>query len=155
MTPPSYFFDTSALFKRYVNETGSPVVNRLLDGGAPCYISMATLTEVVANLRRLVDVDQVISNDEFKQVKESFLGEIGAGTLRTVPLTPTIILTSLEICSLRYVTPLDAIQLISALSLGDKTFFVCSDLKLLHLAKYYGLQTLNPTEENWLKDLGI
>ena len=105
------------------------------------------ITEVVANLRRLVDVDQIISNDEFIQVKESFLGEVGAGTLGTVPLTPTIILTSLEICSLRYVTPLDAIQLSSALSLGDKTFFVCSDLKLLHLAKHYGLQTLNPAEE--------
>ena len=123
-------------------------LNRLLDGGALCYISMATLTEVVANLRRLVDVDQVISNDEFKQVKESFLGEIGAGTLGTVPLTPTIILTSLEICSLRYVTPLDAIQLSSALSLGEKTFFVCSDHKLLHLAKHYGLQTLNPAEKD-------
>jgi predicted nucleic acid-binding protein len=148
MTPSSYFIDTSALFKRYVKEAGSPAVNRLLDGSVPCYISMATLTEVVSNLRRLVDVDQVISNDEFKQVKESFLGEIGAGTLRTVPLAPAIILTSLEICSLKYVTPLDAIQLSSASSLGDDTFFVCSDIKLLRLAKHYGLQTLNPAEED-------
>lgn len=54
MPPLSYFIDTSALFKRYVEEAGSSTINRLLDSGAPCYISMATLTEVVANLRRLV-----------------------------------------------------------------------------------------------------
>lgn len=146
MPPLSYFIDTSALFKRYVEEAGSSIINRLLDSGAPCYISMATLTEVAANLRRLVDVDQIITDDEFNQVKESFLGEIGTGTLKTIALTPAIVMTSLEICSLKYVTPLDAIQLSSALSLGHNTVFVCSDLKLFHLAEHHGLQTLNPAD---------
>ncbi len=145
-----YFIDTSALFKRYVDETGSLTINRLLDSGASCYISLATLTEVVANLRRLVDVDKLLTDEEFNLVKEVFLGEIGNGTLQTVDLTPWIILTSLEICSNKYVTPLDAIQLSSALSIGGETVFICSDNKLLQLAVDYGLKTFNPVEHDEL-----
>lgn len=139
-----YFFDTSALFKRYVDEAGSATVNRLFDSGSGCYISLATLTEVVANLRRLVDVDRLLTEDEFNLVKETFLGEIGRGVMQTVDLTPSIILTSLEICSKKYITPMDAIQLAAALSICEGAVFVCSGKKLLQAADEWGLKTLNP-----------
>ncbi|MDI6711408.1 MAG: hypothetical protein QME76_12135 [Bacillota bacterium] len=42
-----YFLDTSALFKRYVAETGSEGVARLFDGRDPLFISAVTLCEVV------------------------------------------------------------------------------------------------------------
>lgn len=149
MDQSSYFIDTSALFKRYVEEAGSLTINRLLDSGATCYVSLATLIEVVSNLRRLVDVDKLLTDEEFNLVKEVFLGEIGNGTLQTVAITSWIILTSLEICSNKYVTPLDAIQLSSALSLGKETiFFVCSDSKLLKLAVDCGLRTFNPVKQD-------
>ena len=46
MDQSSYFIDTSALFKRYVEEAGSLTINRLLDSGATCYVSLATLIAV-------------------------------------------------------------------------------------------------------------
>lgn len=141
-----FFFDTSALFKRYVNEKGSSIVNGLLDGAADCYISLVTLTEIAASLRRLVDVDRLLAEEEFTLVKETFLGEIGSGTIRVMDLTPSLILASLEICSKKYMTPLDAIQLASALTC-EGAVFVCSDKKLLQAAGEWGLKTINPEEK--------
>jgi len=77
-------------------------------------------------------------------LKATFLGDIGDGLLELVELTPDILLHSLEILSRQYVTPLDAIQLASALSLPEKPVFVCADQKLSRLAGEYGLPVLEP-----------
>lgn len=120
----------------------------MLDSGANCFVSLVTLTEVVSKLRRLVDIDRLLTDEEFTLVKEVFLGEIGSGTLQTVAITTRIILSSLEICAHRYLTPIDAIQLSSALSLGEEAVFVCSDCKLLKLAADHGLRIFNPIEQD-------
>ena len=57
MTCKNYFIDTSALFKRYVEEKGSETVNNIFAQSTGKYISSICLVEVVSNLRRLVDVD--------------------------------------------------------------------------------------------------
>ncbi|ACA60208.1 type II toxin-antitoxin system VapC family toxin [Candidatus Desulforudis audaxviator] len=141
-----YFLDTSVLFKRYIIETGSEAVNRLFDSEKEplLFISTVTLPEVISNLRRLVDVDEVLTEEEFMALKATFLGDIGDGLLELVELTPDILLHSLEILSRQYVTPLDAIQLASALSLPEKPVFVCADQKLSRLAGEYGLPVLEP-----------
>lgn len=140
----NFFLDTSALFKRYVPEKGSDVVDGLFELDTPLFISSVTLCEVVSNFRRLVDVDKIITEKEFKILKAAFLGEIGDGLLELVELTTSIFLDSLEIISKKYVTPLDSIQLASALSLPERPVFVCSDLKLVSLAKDYGLSIIKP-----------
>lgn len=48
----SYFFDSSALVKRYVLETGSAWVNSLVLSGAACYIARLTRAEVSAAIVR-------------------------------------------------------------------------------------------------------
>lgn len=140
----NYYLDTSALFKRYVSEKGSQTVNNLFRQGAAIFISEITLCEVIANLRRLVDIDKIIKEDEFEDLRATFLGDIGDEVIDVIELTSSIILQSLEICSKQYVTPLDALQLASALSLLEKPIFVCSDQKLLRLAGEQGLPTLDP-----------
>lgn len=145
MTKQCYFMDTSALFKRYVEESGSNVVNRLLGKEDACYISVLTLCEVISNLKRLVKIDGLLSDDEFKMVKSIFLNDIGNGYLQTLDVGPQVILSSLEICSTRYITPLDAIQLATALSVKQANpVFVCSDVKLNRIAEDLGLEVLNP-----------
>ena len=135
----SYFLDTSALFKRYVQEEGSETVDVLFKEENILFIS-----QVISNLRRLVDVDRLISEKEFDLIKATFLGEIADGLLELTQLTTNILLESLEIISKRYVTPLDAIQLAAALSLPEKPVFVCADKKLLRIAEDCGLEVLNP-----------
>ena len=140
----SYFLDTSALFKRYVQEEGSETVDVLFKEENILFISSVTICEVISNLRRLVDVDRLISEKEFDLIKATFLGEIADGLLELTQLTTNILLESLEIISKRYVTPLDAIQLATALSLPEKPVFVCADKKLLRIAEDCGLEVLNP-----------
>lgn len=141
----SYFLDTSALFKRYVQEEGSETVDVLFkEKEDVLFISSVAICEVISNLRRLVDVDRLISEKEFDLIKAAFLGDIADGLLELTQLTTNILLESLEITSNRYVTPLDAIQLATALSLPEKPVFVCADKKLLRIAKDYGLRVLNP-----------
>lgn len=141
-----YFLDTSALFKRYVQEEGSDVVDRLFKEKNLLFISSLTLCEVISNLRRLVDVDKVISEKEFICLRATFLGDVGDGLLDIIEITTSILLKSLEIVSKKYVTPLDAIQLATALSLPEKSVFVCSDRKLLRIAKENNFDILDPID---------
>lgn len=145
MDKQTYFVDTSALFKRYVEENGSAVVNNIFEEEANRFISVLTLTEVVSNLKRLAEIDAVISDEEFKFVKRTFLGEIGCGRLHLIEAGPMIILQSLELCASQYLTPLDSIQLATALSLiDDHPIFLCADHKLNKVAMKLGLETLQP-----------
>jgi len=144
MGDKNYFLDTSVLFKRYVQEKGARFINELFKLKTSIFISEITLCEVISNLRRLLDIDKIINEDEFEELKATFLGDVSDEILGIVELTSAIILSSLEICSKQYVTPLDAIQLASALSLLEKPTFICSDQKLLRLAGEWGLTTLDP-----------
>ncbi|EEG77695.1 type II toxin-antitoxin system VapC family toxin [Dethiobacter alkaliphilus] len=141
-----YFLDTSALFKRYINEPGSEGLNLLFGSDNVLTISSLTICEITANLRRLVDVDYIISEDEFIRLKEIFLGEIGAQLYDIIPFDKDILFSSLDICAQQFITPVDSIQLASALTMENPPTFVCCDKKLLHLAQHYGLQTLNPMD---------
>ncbi|MBS4022257.1 MAG: type II toxin-antitoxin system VapC family toxin [Dethiobacter sp.] len=144
MSIVTYFVDTSALFKRYVFEQGSSFMDQIFSEKSSVYISTVTLCEIISNLRRLVDIDNLISEKEFTTIKAAFLADIGNEIIDIVDLTPSIILKSLDICSDEYVTPLDSIQLSTALSMAEKPVFVCSDRKLLRLAAKWGLQAVNP-----------
>lgn len=144
MSPENYFIDTSALFKRYVREKGSTVIENIFFTDANRFISAITTVEVVSNLRRLVDIDNIVSEEDFGIVKAMFFRDIAEGTLELVELSPSLLIKSLEICSEQYISPLDALQLASALDIAEKPFFVCSDKKLLRLATGKGLRTIDP-----------
>jgi uncharacterized protein len=145
MSEKTYFIDTSALFKRYADELGTEMVNQIFAEKAIRFISQLTITEVVSNLKRLAEIDQVISDAEFKQLMKVFLGDIACGAIFTLDLTPKLVLLSVDLCSEHYLTPIDALQLAAALSIKTSDpIFVCSDHKLVRVAELHGLKTLNP-----------
>lgn len=146
MPPANYFIDTSALFKRYVTESGSDVMASIFAADANRFISAITTVEVVSNLRRLVDVDYVITEEDFGIVRTMFFQDIAESRLELVELSPSLLIKSLEICTAQYVSPLDALQLASALDMVEKPFFVCSDKKLLQLAAGKGLPIIDPMQ---------
>lgn len=145
--PETYFIDTSALFKRYVVEDGSKSIDLLFESKKVIFISSVTLCEVISNLRRLVDVDKIITEDEFNSLKATFLGDVGDEILTLIDMTTSILLMSLDIITEKYITPLDAVQLATALSLPEKPVFVCADKMLLRMAEKYGLSVRDPCSE--------
>jgi uncharacterized protein len=145
MSERTYFIDTSALFKRYADELGTEMVNQVFAEKASRFISQLTITEVVSNLKRLAEIDRVISDAEFKQLMKVFLSDIACGAIFTLDLTPKVVLLSVDLCSEHYLTPIDALQLATALSIKTSDpIFVCSDHKLVRVAELHGLQTLTP-----------
>jgi len=140
----TYFLDTSALFKRYISEEGSDAIANLFDSEGLLLISAVTLCETVSNLRRLSDIDKVIDEKEFEALRATFLGDVADGRLEVMELTTPIVLASLDIISSRFLTPIDALQIATALSLPEKPVFVCADQKLNQVAMEYGLPALDP-----------
>lgn len=140
-----YFLDTSALFKRYADEPGSAVIERVFTEKATRFISQITMTEITSNLRRLVEIDKLITESEFKKVIKVFLDDIACGAIYTLDVTPKVILHSVDLCLENYITPIDALQLATVLSIkSGNPVFVCSDHKLIKKAEKLGLKTLNP-----------
>jgi len=145
MSEKNYFLDTSALFKRYTDEQGTKTINKVFEEKANLFISQLTITEVTSNLKRLVEIDRLITDAEFRQVLKVFLGDIAGGAIYTLDVTPKVVLKSVDLCTEHYLTPIDALQLATALSIkSGNPVFVCSDHKLIEVAEGYGLQILNP-----------
>jgi predicted nucleic acid-binding protein len=142
-----YFFDTSALFKRYRREEGSRTVEELFRRQTVRYISEITLLEVVSNMRRLVDVDKIVAPEEFDTLRATFFEDIAEERLEVARLSTSILVKSLTIASQKYITPLDAIQLATAASMAEPPVFVCADQKLLRLAVEEGLEVLDVSQD--------
>ncbi len=145
MSEKTYFLDTSALFKRYTDEPGTEAIKQVFAEKANCFISQLTITEVASNLKRLAEINRLITDAEFRQVLKVFLGDIASSAIYTLDVTAKIVLNGVDLCSENYLTPIDALQLATALSVKSANpIFVCSDLKLLKAAEKHGLKILNP-----------
>ena len=56
----NYFIDTSALFKRYIPEAGTDILDDIFKDIGTFYISDVTIIEVISNLKRKNEIGQRI-----------------------------------------------------------------------------------------------
>jgi predicted nucleic acid-binding protein len=148
----AYFLDTSALVKRYAQETGHQWVLALTDPlqGHDLYISQAALVEVVAALCAkarqgaitFTERDTLIAN--FRQDSTNLFA------IR--PITAAIYSAAGDLCMQHKLRAYDAVQLACALAVRDDTIalgalapiFVCADNDLLAVAIAESLSIENP-----------
>ncbi|MGI6626751.1 MAG: type II toxin-antitoxin system VapC family toxin [Bacillota bacterium] len=142
----SYFIDTSALFKRYVEEQGSEVVDSIFSESAEKHISTISILELLSNLQRLHLIDKIMSSSQFTAAWTAFSLDLADGTLQTVNAAAQVINRAVDCLQACYVTPIDALQLASAESLGD-VILVSSDRKLSRLALEKGMRVTDPCVE--------
>ena len=145
MGAAGYFIDTSALFKRYINETGTEKIDSLFNCTGLFIISSLTIIEFISNLRRLADVDRIIDNNTFNAIRNVFLNDIAAGLLKVEAVSSLNIVTAADLIGKSYVTTIDSIILATAINLkenNENLSFVCSDLKLCNLAENMGMYVL-------------
>jgi predicted nucleic acid-binding protein len=142
----SFFIDTSALFKRYQPEQGTELVCQMLEeSNQPLYISSITIIEVIANLKRLFEIDRVTTEEQFQQQRSFFYQDIKDLGIIILDVTPEDIIKAENLIMKRYMKPLDSIQLAIALNLQrDDIIFVSSDQKLCKIAIDEGIKALTP-----------
>lgn len=146
-----YFFDTSALVKRYRPEQGTDAVDALFaDAGSSFLISRLGIIETVSALALKVRTGELPLAD-YIVTRKKFLGEVSLGTVKVVRLLVAHYrnaerLIDRHAMSHRFRT-LDALQLSVALDLreqGRVDTFVCADQALCEVASLENLPTLNP-----------
>ena len=144
----SFYLDTSALIKRYVEEEGTPQVVGLAadpDRGKVIILDLAPLESRSAVRRReregdipSGDADQILKQIE-EDVSSSFLVQ---------PSTAAVIEEAMRLIDHHPLKAYDALQLAGCLTARRGTpaalTFVCSDTRLCDAARVEGLTVLNP-----------
>lgn len=141
-----YFIDTSALFKRYQPEKGTALVSQIFETfDQPVFISSITIIEVISNLRRLLEVDRITTEEQFLQQRAFFYQDIDALDITILDITPEDIIKADNLILKRYMKPVDSIQLAIALNFRrDNLTFVSSDRRLCKIATEEGLDVVTP-----------
>ena len=146
------YFDTSALIKYYVTESGSPWVRALLDGpAAPVMVtSRLTLIEMTCALARRLR-DSTLLPDQHRRVTNLINHDVHS-RYDVMDVTPTAIETAQQLANRRPLRAYDAVQLAAAwltnrelLRVGRPALmFLSADDRLLAIAQAEGLLTDNP-----------
>ncbi len=149
---PAYFFDSSAIVKRYANEEGSPWVIDTASAarGAHVYIASITGVEVIAALSRKRKGNAIIpmvAAAAISQFHDDFANEY-----RVIAISDPIIARSMEIADAHALRGYDAVQLGAALEINRRRVslgatplvLVTGDTQLMIAAAAEGLLTDDP-----------
>lgn len=137
-----YFFDTSALIKRYVQEKGSNIVDHLMDSADEIFISAITRIESISAARRLLE-ERSLSKSDFSIFKDNLASDFPFFTV--VEFSEYIEKKAIELIEKHQIKTLDAIQLACCLAAReDIDHLVTSDVKLARTASDVGIDIINP-----------
>lgn len=137
-----YFFDTSALIKRYVQEEGSNIVDNLMESADEIFISAITRIESISAARRLLE-ERSLSKSDFNVFKDNLASDFPFFTV--VDFSEYIEKKAIELIEKYQIKTLDAIQLACCLAVKeDIDNLVTSDVKLARTASDVGIDTINP-----------
>lgn len=144
----AYFFDASALVKRYFREVGSEWVRQLIAREQPrIFISMLSGVEVLAAIMRKGRTGEASPRERDKAL-EAFRREFTTSYALIAP-EPRVIHKAMDLLLAYPLRAHDAVQLATALTLpppprGGKLTFVSADEGLLTITKKLGLSVENP-----------
>ena len=149
-----YYFDSSALVKRYVNEIGSPWVCGLFDPslGHEAFIAAITPVEIVAAIARrargrtIAQVDAVAACAQFRADLQT--------SYQVVELTEAVLTHAMSLAETHVLRGYDAVQLAAALAVNalcvendlPPLVFVSADGELNTVAAGMGLAIDNPND---------
>jgi predicted nucleic acid-binding protein len=138
-----FFFDTSALIKRYVLEIGSNKVDELFEIAENIIVSSVTKIEAHSTLKRLLAAN-LISEADYETVKSNLDYDFKYFTV--VSLNEEIEKESIRQIEKHQLKTLDSIQLASVLYRKiDISGFIVSDVKLKNAAEVEDIQVIDPT----------
>lgn len=147
-----YFFDSSALIKRYITEPGSNWVRAatVISAGHLIIISHITLVEMVSALARRKRDGSILSRTA--QAARLLIGRHAKREYEVIHLTDVIIERAQDVLDAHPLRAFDAIQLGTALEINQRILavgdpplvFVSSDVRLLTAAAAESLSIYQP-----------
>ena len=147
-----FFCDSSAIVKRYVNETGSNFVDNLADlkSGNVILLARITRVEVVSAIaRRLKNTS--ITNADAQNAVAAFQHDL-TNNYFTVEITAVLLSSAMSLATKYALRGYDAVQLAAALAANDERIanglapltLVSADTDLNTAAQSEGLNVENP-----------
>lgn len=114
-----YFFDSSALVKRYIQETGSAWVQTICQHTRPedFYIARIAGAEVVSAIARRSRAGH-LSSQELTAALDRFQQDF-AGSYEIIEISPAIIARAMDFARTRFLRGYDAVQFAVAAGLHD------------------------------------
>ena len=144
-----FFFDTSALVKRYYSQKGTDAVDEIIETDQNrVVISSLSIIETVSPFRRKHNRGE-LSKEAMDGLLSSFFQEALEEFL-ILPLEESILQFSFELILEDDLRTLDSLQLSAAISIEPEIEdfrFVCADSDLVSIAQKRGLSTVNLVEE--------
>ena len=136
-----YFFDTSALIKNYIEETGSENVVSLFNIADEIFVSEICIIESISTIRRIYEENK-ISKKDYENLKQDIKADNKYFSRINIENVYDIAERLIDRYQLK---SLDSIQLGSMILLKNQIdAFVCCDNKLLEAAKKEKIKTINP-----------
>ncbi len=126
-----FYFDSSALFKRYVFEKGSDVVDKLFLEADSIAVSAIALPEIISTLCRLRR-ERKLSSAQYARCKQAVIDDFAGFDI--YPLTPEIIRSSMDILEASDLRSADAIHVACAIE-ARSARFISSDARQIQTAK--------------------
>jgi len=141
---PPYFFDTSALVKRYHEEQGTGNVDRIFSESTDALvISNITIAELTSAFSRKRD-EGFLDDKALQRCLSSFSKDM-LESFWILDLERSHVFKSRELILRHGLRALDALQLASALTIKElNPCLVCSDRRLLKAARKEGVDAYDP-----------
>ena len=149
-----FYFDASALAKRYTDEVGSDKIDFFFDNVPLQRLSCLTIGAIeVFWICVRKQNDGRITNHQFERAITLLRGEVinTQSDFKTISVPDSLVWGSMDLIETHSLNSVDAMVLRSALdtatelrSIGDRLVLVASDQRLLRAAQAEGLQTFNP-----------
>lgn len=146
----SYYFDTSALLKFYIQEEGSEVVAGLIQDTGSDRISILDITllelrSAVRRRERQGDMSEGGANQIIDKIRQD---ETSVYLVQS--LDSAVTEEAIRVLDTHPLKTLDALQLAGCLIISrdvpEPMTFVCADTRLINTAALEGLSTLNPLD---------
>jgi uncharacterized protein len=129
------FFDASAFAKRYVEETGSQLVDDICFHAEELSISVLCFPEIISALNRRLR-EKLLSRRDYITIKQHLSEDIRDATI--INLIPEVIVASTKLLEVSPLRAMDALHVACALVWGAE-LFVSADKQQIVASKRAGL----------------
>jgi len=149
MSERAMYLDTSSVVKRYVEERGSSLLDRIYANAEAGEHRIATSLWNVGEVLGVLDTyrsRKLIDNRAFQESLVSFLAEslkmIRLGSMEIIPVTADLLTETYDLILKHHIYQADALQ-VAACRIANCKIFLSADSRLLEVARGESLNAFN------------